>query len=411
MKKIFFHFFQDFRAYKIRFLLVLFGVAWGTTTIILLMGFGVGMMTGIQEGMSGMGEHIAILWAGQTSIPYKGLGIGRYIHFVPEDAKLLREKIDIIDEISPEYIAWGKPIKYKEMLRQAKISGVNPTYGKMRNLVPEDGRFINKLDVEQRRRIIFLGTEEKEKIFGERKAVGEKVLLNGIPFLVIGVLKEKIQMSSYSGSDEQAAFIPYTTFKVMYGRRYLNNIVYRPVSPELAEKAQKKVYEVLSKKYKFDPNDKEALSFWDVTETEAMMSKITKVIEIFLALVGAMTLLIAGAAVANIMYFLIDERTKEIGIKRSVGATAKDILKQFFIESLLLSSIGGIIGIGFSSFVLHLCSFIPRVGMLEFFGAPKLSPEIPLVTFIILLIISFFAGYFPAKKAASLNPVECLRYE
>jgi putative ABC transport system permease protein len=411
MKKVFFHFIQDFRAYKIRFLLVLFGVAWGTTTIILLMGFGVGMMTGVQEGMSGMGEHIAILWAGQTSIPYKGLGIGRHIRFVPEDAELLREKIDIIEETSPEFITWGKPIRYKEMLRQAKISGVNPTYGKMRKLEPENGRFINKLDIEQRRRVIFLGNEEKAKVFGEQKAVGEKVLLNGVPFTVIGVLKEKAQSSSYSGSDEQAAFIPYTTFKVMYGRRYLNNMVYRPISPELAEEAQQKVYEVLSKKYKFDPNDKEALSFWDVTEMEEMMGKMTKAIEIFLALVGAMTLLIAGAAVANIMYFLIDERTKEIGIKRSVGATAEDILKQFFFESLILSSIGGVIGICFSSFILYLCSFIPRTGMLEFFGTPKLSPEIPIITFIILFIIAFFAGYFPAKKAASLNPVECLRYE
>jgi len=411
MKKTFSHFLQDFRAYKIRFLLVLFGVGWGTITIILLMGFGVGMMMGVQEGMSGMGEHIAILWAGQTSIPYEGLGIGRSIRFIPEDAELLKERIDIVDETSPEYIAWGRPIRYEEKLRQAKVHGVNPTYGKMRNLMPEKGRFINKLDIEQRRRVIFLGNEEKEKVFGEKKAVGEKVLLSGVPFTVIGVMKEKSQSSSYSGSDEQASFIPYTTYKVIYGRRYLNDIVYRPISPELAEKAQEEVYAVLSKKYKFDPNDKEALSFWDVTDTEEMIDKMTKGIEIFLALVGAMTLLIAGAAVANIMYFLVDERTKEIGIKRSVGASAKDILGQFFFESLLLSSIGGLVGIGFSSLILYLCSFIPRTGMFEFFGTPKMSPEIPVVTFIILLIISFFAGYFPAKKAASLNPVECLRYE
>jgi putative ABC transport system permease protein len=394
-----------------RFLLVIFGVSWGTIAIVLNMAFGVGVMLQIEKGLQGLGEHIGILWPGQTSIPYKGLGIGRNIRFVPEDAELLKERIDIVEKASPEYIHWNQPIKFGEMLRNAKVCGVNPSYGEMRSIYAGSGRFINKLDVEKRRRVIFLGDEEKEKIFGNAKAVGERVLLNGIPFTVIGVMKKKIQTSCYSGHDQNAVFIPYTTFKTMYGWMYINNMVYQPVSAEFSKEAREKISKVLGEKYKFDPEDKEALGTWDVAEQEEMQHKIGKGIEIFLSIVGAMTLLIAGAAIANIMYFIVDERTREIGIKRSVGATKSDILRQFLLESLLLSAIGGILGLFFSFSLVSLCSFIPETGIFEFIGKPTLSAEIPIISVIILLVISLFSGYFPAKKAANLKPVECLRYE
>ncbi len=411
MKRVLTQLAQDFRAYKMRFFLVVFGVSWGTTAIVLNMAFGVGVMVQVKKGLQGLGEHIGILWPGQTSIPYKGLGIGRNIRFVPEDAELLKERIDIIEKASPEYIHWNQPIRYGELLRNAKVCGVNPSYGMMRSIEPEKGRFLNKLDVEKRRRVIFLGNEEKEKIFGDEEAVGKRVLLNGIPFTVIGVMKKKIQNNSYSGSDRQAVFIPYSTFKTMYGWLYINNMVYLPVSADLSKKAQAEISKVLGEKYKFDPEDKEALGTWDVAEQERMTDKAMKGIEYFLTIVGAMTLLIAGAAIANIMYFIVDERTREIGVKRSVGATKNDILRQFLLESLLLSAIGGTVGLLFSFSLVWLCSFIPEVGIFEFIGKPTLSGEIPIITVIVLLVISIFSGYFPARKAANLKPVECLRYE
>jgi putative ABC transport system permease protein len=411
MRRVITQLVQDFRAYKMRFLLVIFGVSWGTTAIILNMAFGVGVMHQVKKGLKGLGEHIGILWPGQTSIPYKGLGIGRRVRFIPEDAELLKERIDVIELASPEYIHWGQPIKYGELLRQAKVCGVNPSYGIMRSIEAGKGRFLNKLDIEKRRRVIFLGNEEKEKIFGHEDAVGKRVLLNGIPFTVIGVMKKKIQTNSYSGSDQNTVFIPYSTFKTMYGWLYINNMVYKPISAGLSKEAQKEISRVLGEKYKFDPEDKEALGTWDVAEQEQLMNKMTKGIEFFLSMVGAMTLLIAGAAIANIMYFIVDERTREIGIKRSVGAKKSDILHQFLLESLLLSTIGGISGLLFSFSIVWLCSFIPETGIFEFMGKPTMSYEIPIITVIVLLVISLFSGYFPAKKAANLKPVECLRYE
>jgi putative ABC transport system permease protein len=411
MKRVLIQLAQDFKAYRMRFLLVIFGVAWGTIAIVLNMAFGVGVMLQVKKGLQGLGEHIGILWPGQTSVPYKGLGIGRNIRFVPEDAELLKERIDIIEKASPEYIHWNRPIKYGEVLRNAKICGVNPSYGEMRSIEAGKGRFLNKLDVEKRRRVIFLGDEEKEKIFGAEDAVGKRILLNGIPFTVIGVMKGKIQHNCYSGNDENAVFIPYSTFKTMYGWLYIHDIVYKPISAHLSKEAQEEISRVLGEKYKFDPEDKEALGTWDVAESEKMMDKMTKGIEIFLSIVGAMTLLIAGAAIANIMYFIVDERTREIGIKRSVGATKSDILHQFLLESLLLSAIGGVVGLFFSFSIVWFCSFIPEVGVFEFIGKPTMSYEIPIITVIVLLVISMVSGYFPAKKAANLKPVECLRYE
>lgn len=411
MKRILTQLGQDFRAYKMRFFFVVFGVAWGTIAIVLNMAFGVGVMVQIEKGLKGLGEHIGILWPGQTSVPYKGLGIGRRIRFVPEDAELLKERIDIIEKASPEYIHWNQPIKYGEVLRNAKVCGVNPSYGIMRSIEAADGRFLNKLDIEKRRRVIFLGNEEKEKIFGNENAVGERVLLNGIPFTVIGVMKKKIQNNSYSGSDQSTVFIPFSTFKTMYGWLYINNMVYQPTSADLSKEAQERISKVLGEKYKFDPEDKEALGTWDVAEQEKMQHKIGKGIEIFLSIVGAMTLLIAGAAIANIMYFIVDERTREVGVRRSVGATKFDILRQFLLESLLLSAIGGALGLFFSFSIVWLCSLIPEAGIFEFIGKPTMSYEIPIITVFVLLVISVVSGYFPAKKAANLKPVECLRYE
>ena len=411
MKRVITQLAQDFKAYKMRFLLVIFGVSWGTIAIVLNMAFGVGVMVQIEKGLKGLGEHIGILWPGQTSVPYKGLGIGRKIRFIPEDAELLKDRIDIIERVSPEYIHWNQPIKYGELLRNAKVCGVNPSYGIMRSIEAGEGRFLNKLDIEKRRRVIFLGNEEKEKVFGQEDAVGKRVLLNGIPFTVIGVMKKKIQNNMYSGPDQNSVFVPYTTFKTMYGWLYINNMVYQPVSADLSKEAQEEISRILGEKYKFDPQDKEALGTWDVAEQEKMTHKIAKGIEIFLSIVGAMTLLIAGAAIANIMYFIVDERTREIGIKRSVGATKSDILYQFLLESLLLSAIGGILGLLFSLSLVWLCSFIPETGIFEFIGKPTMSYEIPIITVIVLLSISVISGYFPAKKAANLRPVECLRYE
>jgi putative ABC transport system permease protein len=402
---------QDIRVHRMRAFLAIFGMAWGTVTVVLLMGFGAGMGAQIRKGFKGLGEHIVILWPGETSKPYKGLGTGRRTRFTEDDVKLLKGRVKEISEISPEFITSNIPIRYGKNLVTSRVVGVYPSYSKLRTLSPGSGRFINRLDLDLRRRVIFLGNEVAERIFGKEEAAGKRLMVQGIPFTVIGVMHKKIQSSCYGGMDKDATFIPFSTFKTIFGHTYLNDIVYRPQDPQLSPRVKKEVCKVLGAKHKFDPEDKEALNFWDTTEMEKMTTKISTGIEIFLAIVGALTLMIAGAAVANVMYVIVDERTREIGIRKAVGATTHNILTRFLSETLILALSGGIIGLILSFLIVGICSFIPEVGALQYIGKPIIVPVIPIVTVIILLIISMLAGLFPARRAARLKPVECLRYE
>jgi putative ABC transport system permease protein len=405
-------FFQDLKAHRTRALLTIIAITWGTVAVVLLLAFGEGLGTQMQAGLLNAGNRIMILYGGETGMAYEGVPKGRKIRMVEEDAEMLQKAIPAIAMVSPQYRRYVQ-LTYKKYSTNTECEGVNPSFEEMRRMYPmAGGRFLDDADVALQRRVLVLGSRIAKDIFGDTDPIGKQLLLNGVPFVVVGLIQPKIQTAMNNGPDSYRAVIPYTTFRTMMGNRIVNSIVVRPADPSQQVEIKREIFRVLARKYHFNPEDERTLFIWDFIENEKMGQKIGTGIAIFLFSVGFMTLLIAGVGVANVMYVVVKERTREIGIKMAVGARRRYILAQFISEALLLAFIGGAIGIIISWGVVTIVHMIPSdSGPMQFLGKPILSSSLMMFTAGILGMIGLLAGFFPAKKAASVDPVESLRYE
>jgi len=401
--------FYYLRQYKARTFMTLFGIVWGTVSIVVLLAFGAGVKKALSKSMHGMGERIAILWPGRTSQAWMGFNRDRYIHLVEEDAELLRREVREIRSISPEYGKWNAPLRHGEQINKPNISGIYPEYADMRNIQAQlGGRWINDLDMQERRRVIFLGDELAKYLFGQDShAVGRYIFVADSPFLVIGVLAHKLQNSSYSSRDEDRAFIPATTFQSLFGHRHIDNIVYQISGPLDSEQAQQRVYQVLAKKKGFDPSDKQALSIWDTTEMDKFVYYFSLGFTLFMGLIGVMTLTVGGIGLANIMYVVVQERTAEIGIRRSIGARRLHILSQFLLEAFIIVAVGALIGFSLAALIIKGIAALPYE---DFVGDPVIDLQVALIAVVILGLVGIIAGFFPARKASRLTVIECLRH-
>src|SRR5439155_1762132 len=275
-----------------------------------------------------------------------GFGDGRPIRLRPDDVQLLAREVAEIEFISPEFITQSARVRRGVKAASPAVTGILPVYGYMRNIIAQaGGRFINDRDVAERRRVAVLGDELAKLLFGDDPPVGQQVFLGDTPFTVVGVMLPKLQNSSYQQRDKDRIFISATTHYALFGNRFLNNIVYRAHSSEVTKRAERRVYETMARAYKFDPLDKDALAFWDTSEWETRFGKMFVAFNIFFAIVGSFTLLVGGIGVANIMYIVVRERTREIGVRRAVGATRADIMRQFFAEALMIVTMGAMLGL------------------------------------------------------------------
>jgi putative ABC transport system permease protein len=397
---------RDARSQKLRTFLTGFGIVWGTVAITLLLAFGTGMKKQMIKTTAGLGDRIGIAWPGLTSMPFQGLGKGRRIRVREEDLIAIRSQVPGLRAISAEF-AGDMKMRYGLKTYPVDVTGVTPEFGEMRNLIPQAGsRFINPIDVDQQRRVLFLGNELAETVFGKDDPIGRTVIMNGSPFLIVGVLKAKNQDSSYRGRDHDQAFMPTSTYRALTGAKYVSNFVFQSKNVLETKAVTDGILTSLARRLRFDPADKEALSVWDTTEQFQFFEVFMLAFTGFLGIIGSLTLVVGGIGVSNIMNVVVEERTKEIGVKMALGARQRTILSQFLLETLLITGLGGIIGLAIS---YAISSAFPKLGLTEFVGEPQVSPLVALITTGILGVIGLVAGYFPARDAARLDPVVAMK--
>ncbi len=408
-------FLHEYRKRRKKTALVTFALFWGTLSILLLLAFARGMTTQFHISFQGLGETLIMFYGAQTSVVHQGLPKGRQIRIHPEDVAYLRDRIPEIDLIAPEsYNGWQVSANGKEINRT--VHGTTPEFAVMRTQIARPGgRFLNGDDVAEARKVAFIGWDVAKDLFGAAEPVGRTIVINRVPFMVIGVLQKKLQDSMYNGPDADQIYLPFSSFNQIDSQPYLDQIHIRPREAGLSLLVEDRVRTLLGRKYRFDPRDRYALNVWNTIEDGKEGAAIFKGIEMFMGIMGGLTLLIGAVGVTNLMYAIVRERTREIGIKMALGARRRVIVQQFLLETLFIFAKGTFWGFIAAFNIVHLVRLIPvsyeGFGIQAYLLRPEFSTGIFLVFLVIVGTLVFLSGIFPAVRASRLNPIESLRYE
>ncbi len=405
-------------AQKLRSITTIISLAWAVACFMLLMSYGQGFGVALREGFYAVGRNIVLMYSGQTSEQRGGMRAGRNIIIQEGNVEEIREAVPLVAAISPE-LQQNVTVVSGNRQKEYMVRAVRPEYEQIRNIKLAAGRWMNADDDHSGRRVAILGAAVAKELFGNRRCLGEEILVNGIRFTVIGRLEVKVQLANYNRPDNECIFVPYQAMQLFCDLRYPHYIVWTPVTPSMEDRAIRQVREVLAGIHRFSPTDEKAVGILAFNQFVHLIDGVTIALKVLMAFIGTLTLAIGAVGLANIMFTAVIERTKEIGVMKAIGAKRRSILWQFLLEAVLIIMVGGAVGVGIAALVTSAIGSLPAFGaslgeeLSQQYGRIyfHISATSVAVSLSILFLVGLIAGMLPAIRASRMDPVQALHYE